>query len=95
MAAFHFGSSKDKAAEIKAQEIKQSEGVDTLATGDFTGKKLRWYNEPYGIPGTRGIVPNTPRFKRMMKFQEEWSVRITCKVRFWVFFLTNQPRSWP
>ena len=76
MPAFQFTSSAVQAAEINSQEIKQSEGLGTLATGDFAGKKLKWTTEPYGVPGTLGVVPNTPRFKRLLQLQAEWSVRM-------------------
>ncbi len=48
--------------------------VDVIQVGPFKGRKFKWVGEPYGIPGTRGVVPNTKSYKRFMDFQEKWSV---------------------
>ena len=77
--AFQFSSSTVQAAEVrevKAQEIRSTESVGTLARGDFKGSKYIPVGEPYGIPGTRGIVPNNKRYRRLMRYQEEWAVCI-------------------
>ena len=86
--SFKFSSSTVHAAEIKSEEITPgpAEGLakggfkegNKIPVGIYKGSTYVPVGEPYGIPGTRGVVPNTEQYRKLMKLQAEWSVSILC-----------------